>query len=217
MSLGAGPLLCVLGWFFDRGPSLEHVIAVDVLPWSGVRGLRSHGDLLDEVIGSASLEYMDGIFIPHVLTPQCGVVDGRLRPLNLQVIPEGATVLLPMLLNHLLGANGPMSVADLTPWFRELEQRAGRIVAIDLDSEAKDTGDFWAAVKELFGLRGAPPVVRFVEASTRFEPCYPETTYARVPESRRRTGLMAPQFCKVTGCVFDHERGWRWLERSRRR
>lgn len=208
VSLGAGPLFCLLGWQFERPPA-GLIRAIDVLDWRAIRGLVSHRALCEDVLGTA-LDYREGVFFPDERPPQCSTIRAR-GALDLATgVPEDATVLLPMVLNHLVGAGAPMSVAPLASWLRELEQRAGRIVIADMP--APEAPDFWSRLRQAIPTLGDPPAPFGFEASSaRFERCYPPAEFGRGPEGRRRTGLRAPQFCRVTACVFDRASGWHWL------
>jgi len=217
VSLGAGPLLCVAGWYFDRGPKpWSTVTAVDALSWSDVLDLESHHALLRHILGSVRVDYIHDVYVPDVMPPQCELVNVNMDAFDIESIPDGATVLLPMLLNHMLGSSQPMDVVDVASWFRKLEQRAGRIVIVDLDSTARDTQGFWDSAKKAVKIKGEPSAFTFLEDSSRFSAAYPEAIYQRVPESERRTGIKWPRFCQVSGCVFERVKGWRWLRSARR-
>jgi hypothetical protein len=104
-SFGAGPGLCVLGWFWDTPPaSPAQVGLVDVLDWAGVRSLPSHQTLLHGVLGG----------YPICLT---GCLDlGQTKPAQLEMLgntqairpPERSIVLLSFLANHVVGAIQPI-------------------------------------------------------------------------------------------------------------
>ncbi len=216
VSLGAGPQFCLMGWYFDRPPRVgDLVLAVDILDWRHVCAMESHRSLLRDVLVEADSGYIDGVHFPDSLPSQCQVVavKSATDPFDLGRIPFGATVLLPMVLNHIVDPDLPAQVRRFSTWLRLLEGRAGRIVIADLDSSANDTTNFWREIASMTGLTEHPPVFEFADNSARFAPCYPDTLFEYAPERERRTGIKFPRFCRVSGCVFDRGRGWRWLTR----
>ncbi|MCA9696777.1 MAG: hypothetical protein KC431_04555 [Myxococcales bacterium] len=210
-SIGAGPLFCLMGWYFDRPPSEgDKIYGLDFLDWAHVRGLGSHQALLADVLDGAKPELPTGLYFPDELPPQCHVGVGQNRAINAERICEGSTVLFPMVLNHLLGGADPVADTNsLFAWFRRLQQRAGRIVIVDM--EATKVPELWQRLEPLTALSG-PPLFQFRAHSKRLSPCYGNHEISgRPPESERRTGIRYPQFCQVTACTFERSRGWRWL------
>jgi hypothetical protein len=213
LSIGAGPQFCVMGWFFDHPPAPEtSVWAFDYLTWGWVRRLDAHGDLLGDILVDAAFKTFPRTYFPEDMPPQCASVGGAAKPIPAQRVPEGSIVLLPMVLNHILGDIDRVSATtSLEEWFRALEDRAGKIVLVDMQSDG-DTQGFWTQVGTLVGLSGRPRSVSgFRDLTREFAPCYPDTVYKFRPENTRRVGT-SYKFCQVAGAVFEQGRGWRWLE-----
>jgi hypothetical protein len=103
VSVGAGPCLCLLGWFWDIPPDdRQRVIAYDLLRWKFLRGYSSHKRLVREVLGPAKLSYESGRYFPEKSPPQAEGT-ARRAPIAPDDIPKGSTVLLPYVLNHVVG------------------------------------------------------------------------------------------------------------------
>lgn len=213
ISIGAGPMFCIMGWFFDQPPKDEQeVSAIDAIPWAGVRGLPSHVDLLTDILGGKKPRYLSGEVFPDGGTPQASSV-GITKHIRAGAVPKGATLFLPMVMNHVLGYQAPLGKKEpLVAWLREIEKRVGRIVLVDMQYEPR-TQVFWSDVGEVLGINGPPPTINFREESVRFRRCYRDRQLAegRRPECDRRTGFAYRQFCAFSGAVFEPQFGWRWL------
>ena len=211
-SIGCGPMFCLMGWYFDQPPSPgDKVIALDYLPWGHVRGFASHEALLSDILSPVEPQVASGLYFPRELPPQCSrVIVPTSRPIDPSRIVEGATVLFPMVLNHLVGSASPMvDVESLVAWFRVLEQRAGRIIIVDMENGK--VPELWRRLEPLTGLR-YPTEFGFSSYSGRLAPSYGDHECpGKPPESERRTGRAYPQFCVVTACIYESSRGWRWL------
>jgi hypothetical protein len=212
VSIGAGPCLCILGWFFDRPPAAgQDVIGVDVLGWEEVRNDATHAALVRDVVGDAGIAYHPNRFFPRTHPPQiCGLDAEAIAP---DQIPPGATVLLPWVMNHVLGAQPHPKRAEVGLWLQAVRTRARRVVVVDLDYKPvgtqKSTHDFWATLTDSLGLaRPDPeegcPVFRFNSRAAEFSTCYDAANAAR------RTGVRYPHFCRATGLVGDAA-GWRYI------
>ncbi|PRQ03749.1 hypothetical protein ENSA5_12990 [Enhygromyxa salina] len=215
VSVGAGPQFCLMGWFFDQPPIPESKLwALDALDWSWVRKLSSHARLLEDIIGPTELKTYSGYHFPADAPPQCSA--RRTRPVEARSFPEGSTVLLPMVMNHIVGLIDPVAdTSSLARWFEDLQARVERVVLVDMKHE-HSTKDFWQVVSSVLGLAGRPPVISFQDYGGSFAPCYRDRLLPEgrgVQERRRRTGLRWNSFTQVTACWFEADSGWRWLSR----
>lgn len=214
VSIGAGPMFCLMGWYFAQPPTAgDQIYALEYLDWAHVRGFPSHLDLVKDILGAVPCDYREGRYIPPgSLPPQCARAPIQLsKPVSTSSFSRDATVLVPMLLNHLVGSEDPLQTTrDLVVWFGDLAARVERIIIVDI--EGYKAPDLWRQLEAFTGLTD-PPVLSFADRSRLFAPCYPGTTFRFGPESSRRTGIRSPQFCEVTACMFERGRGWRWLTR----
>ncbi|MES2643866.1 MAG: hypothetical protein V4850_30540 [Myxococcota bacterium] len=210
VSIGAGPGLCLLGWFFDRPPAATWPIhAHDVLAWDAVRADPAHVAVLAHVLAPAVMDFHAGRYFPATLPPQAATCVGA--PIAPEQIPRGATVLLPFVLNHLFGSAPHPNPADINAWFRAVCSRAQRVVIVDMDyrpesSGPKSTHVFWSNLLAGLGLplQAPCPVFAFNAKAAEFAACYDEVN------GRRRTGIQYPQFCRATGIVGDAG-VWRYI------
>lgn len=214
LSVGAGPGLCLLGWFFDRAPTRHEVLGMDVLDWAGVHATPEFVRMRDDILGPLStLDFRGSRFFPATPAPQLAHSTG-LRPIAPSQLPEGATVLLPWVLNHLLGASSPHpNPGEVGAWLRAVRQRARRVILVDMPyrppGRSDSTDGFWTALTTMLGM-AAPtantcPVFSFNPEAAEFAGCYGDG------DGDRRSGVKYPQFCQATGLIGDTS-GWRYLE-----
>ena len=203
VSIGAGPHLCLWGWFADQPPMAGQTVhAVDALPWNAILGLPEHAAVATALFGDPGTVRVHRAYIPPGVRPaQLQALEG-LQALAATAIPEGAVVLLPFLLNHLVGATGPL--ADTTPlihWLEAVRARARAIIIVDLP--ASRAANFWPAIYARLGLAPATatPTFTFREYSLPFGECYPERYNWRW---RRTSDLMTT----ASGLVGTRERWW---------
>lgn len=154
-SVGAGPMLDLFGWFWDRpAASPTRVVACDVLDWLHVRNLASWKALANTLI--PSLEYRAGVGVPApALLPQCGAITAASLPAT--DVEDGATVLFPFMLNHVVGQNSPageLARAALKTWVDDILARGGRVVIADF--HASKAPDFWQRVQTMLGTNAVP-------------------------------------------------------------
>lgn len=203
ISIGAGPELCLFGWFFDVPPNPgQEVVACDVLPWTTVTASPEHLSLRADILGSAQYAKRSGVYFPQSIPPQCAAAGASLTPLDPNSIPTDATVLLPFVLNHLLGATQPHpDPSSVFGWLNAARLRARRVVLVDLQWERAE--DFWARVFTGLGLAipATSPSFNFRSDTAKFA-----TSYA--PQyGRFRTGADYPHFCAAVGLAGDGS-GW---------
>jgi hypothetical protein len=159
VSLGAGPMLCLAGWQLGHGPHPD-VHAIDVLDWSPVTGTIG-GEVLQLAVGSPRV--LSGVYAPMGDGPppaQLAHLDG-IRPLQAGDIPEGATVLMPMMLNHLLEEDGvpARTLLGVRQTFRVLQERGCRIVVADL--QHRKSSQLWRRLSAFSGARRLPGTLSF--------------------------------------------------------
>lgn len=151
-SIGAGPMLDIFGWFWDVPASSEQkVVACDVLDWSPIRRLPSWQNLAATL--AATHEYLAPVAVPDAADlPQCANVPAATLPPS--DVDDGATVLFPFVLNHVLGRNAPGGDAArsaLRSWAADIVARQGTIVIADL--HVGKAPEFWKAVQQVLGLK----------------------------------------------------------------
>jgi len=226
-SLGAGPELCLLGWFFDHPPEAgSDVRSFDVLDWGGVRELREFTEMRDHVFGKYCdrINYYSGYHFPEVEPPQVKEIRTIrqapiVRFLDADRPKNNMTVLMPMVLNHLVGKALPMPNPDaLYSWIQTVAKTSQRVVILDMLHEEK-TVDFWDGIAD--GLNIPRPSAyqefAFHQLSTEFSSCYPDrildglNNRNRIPENQRRTGQVYAKYCRLTCLVHDKKNGWYWL------
>ncbi len=158
VSVGAGPLLCLFGWFWDESPSSDQTLrAFDVLAWEHIRDLPEHEELREKIFkGSAKRWYRpNGYFPENMIPPQARDLP-ELKPLYPNEIDEGATVLIPFVLNHLVGKYRP--VADATAvyeWLDTVREKVKRVLIVDMQLNKK-TEEFWEGIQDGLSVNGKP-------------------------------------------------------------
>lgn len=208
-SIGAGPRLCLMGWFFDQPPTTEQdVMAMDIAPWQEFRNLSEYKLLRDHIFhGARSTGHETLRFFPETLPPQGQIpaLQGA-RSISPNEIPPDATVIFPMVLNHVIGAMMPHSQQEqVFSWLNAVVQRVKRVVIVDMQYEFR-TQEFWTALWGGFEL--SPPsslcTFSFVPHAAEFSECYGLN-------GPRRTGLKYPQFCVLSGLVHTRGTGWTYF------
>ncbi len=156
VSIGAGPCTCLMGWFFDQRPAPGQVVrAFDVLEWGSIRALPSFQVLLDDVLGQGvDFAYTGGRYFPQPCPPQVSHLP-NLTFLPPDEIPDGSTVLLPYVLNHLVGlASAVTNRAPLRGWLEEVRLRAKRVLVVDMRCDR--AAGIWSTLSVLLGVAGTP-------------------------------------------------------------
>lgn len=210
-SVGAGPCLCVFGWFYDRPPAEgQTTVALDILPWNTIRSHQTFQQLLADVLGGRShFTYKDYRFFPPQRPPQTIVSGGSnaARAICSTEFPEDAIVILPFVMNHLVGATMPHpQSATVFSWLEDVRRRVRRIVLVDMQHDAK-TEKFWNQITQGLGLgdAGGYRTFDFSAEMREFSDCYSSEF-----QGQRRTGIKFPQLCRASGMVGERS-GWRWL------
>lgn len=170
VSLGAGPMLCLAGWLHGHGPHAD-VRAIDVLDWSPVTGSVG-GEVLQLAVGSPAVR--SGVYAPMGDGPppaQLAHLDG-IRALRPGDIPPGATVLMPMMLNHLLEEDAvpAQTLMGVRRMFRHLQDRGCRIVVADL--QHRKSSRLWDRLAVSSGAHRPPSTLAFADTLARQRDLY---------------------------------------------
>lgn len=159
-SIGAGPMLDLFGWFWDQPKGAGNVIAVDALDWGAVRTSEEWRQLAAVLLPQH--QYLQDVVIPKPgLAPQCSGLTTS-KALSPESVANGATVILPFVLNHLLGVHSPMTQAGheaLVDWINNIRRREGRIIFADMPSTK--AANFWNTLRQLFDIDAEPSVIDF--------------------------------------------------------
>lgn len=204
-SIGAGPCFCIGGWFFDHPPARDQSIeAFDILKWKSVRGRETWKALFHDILGR-EFDYNAPFALPDggLLPPQCSGYSGDGVSLLEPEQFADRVVLLPMLLNHLLGEDSPADEHAVLAWLTRLRELAARVVILDM--VARDAPRLWASIGKLAPTE-APQIFRFSSWSIPFADAYGDEEYTFAPERRRRTGLLSKRFTTATVLVLDADK-----------
>lgn len=209
VSIGAGPMFCLLGWFFDRAAQPHHSItAYDPLSWDHIRDLPEWLALRERVLGGAgSLSFGSGIFIPGPFLPPQLAEFTEAKYLPAEQIPMGAEVFVPFVLNHLVGSE--QSVADPEPivtWLNRVRERASRVIVVDIPIRDYKP-PFWSWFGPMIKARNEPKNLWFNDGCRDFVPAFEDEDHGR-----RRCGVKYPQFATAV-CMIGDSTGW-WFHHS---
>lgn len=212
VSVGAGPMLDLIGWTLDapwRGP----IVTADPLDWSSITDLPAHRAVL-ETLGlrrGAMLAHTwaPGGPLPPQLAELSAPVRRRLTPLPAAGIPRGAVVLMPFVGNHFLdewGRPHMPSFQRLARWQRDLVDRGCAVVMADL---ADDRTDLWHALRRSLPTTGATRSFSYAAAVHPLASIYPEH------HSSYRGYLRNPHGCtaRVLACTGA---GWHFMSAEAR-
>ena len=119
-------------------------------------------------------------------------------------IPEGAHVLMPFVLNHLVGRNAPLQGQEgLWRWLEAARSRASGIVIADIPAD--EGGSLWPSVQGGLGIAEQPTTARFPDHVQPFASAFEDAE-----QGRRRCAIKYPKFAKAT-CLVGDSRGWRFV------
>lgn len=212
-SVGAGPCLCLFGWFYDAPPDAgQEVAALDVLRWEAVSSLSSFIALKEHFFAHANFSFDAPAYFPDELSPQmkaASVTSGRaIQP---EEFPVGATVLLPWVMNHLLGENLPhRQPGAVVDWIERVRRRVKRVVVVDMPFDKSK--DFWKRLWLGLGL-GLPTAMHEMSF---VQQCREMISFYNDGQGGRRSGGRAPHFCSAAGLLGTQE-GWNMLGRNARK
>lgn len=163
VSIGAGPCLCLFGWFWDSPPAAtQQVMAVDALDWRHVRALPGHRALAGTLLGSG-FQYFDGRHVPDGVAPPQVSGAAQTAPFLVPWVPPGSTVLAPFLMNHMLGASSPTpNPADVFRWLHDVGQRAQDVLIVDMPCDV--AGGLWSTLGAGVRAAGQPRVLAIASA-----------------------------------------------------
>ena len=193
-SVGAGPCLCLLGWFWEDPPEEDReVFAIDALEWRHVRNLTSHRQLMDEVIGP-NFSYDAGRHIPDLASgrpPEVAVVPST-TPLAPVELAKDSTVLLPFILNHVAGVTSSTPLTDVIGWLQRVAARVAEVFVVDMPHAAAPR--FWPRLASELGVTNEP-TTRVASSASDFSTVYPSD--AKWPT--RRTNA---KMCRYTALAW---------------
>lgn len=176
VSIGAGPLFCLWGWFFDYPPFVGQTVhAFDVLPWDAVLGLPEHATVTKRILRDPKIVEVKQAFIPPGVVPRQMQHLENVKALCPEEVPENAMVLLPFLLNHLIGRNLPLfDEKPLVEWLEAVRARATAIIVVDLP--ASRATNFWPGLLQQLKCPAgtSPKTFTFSEETSLFGDLYPD-------------------------------------------
>lgn len=133
-SIGAGPWLDAMGWCWERQWSAP-ITLTDPLPWEAVTSVPAWFDLAQHLM--PQMRPQSGRFVPDGAMPSQMRTLHNLspRPMSAEEVPEGATVLMPFVLNHFTDGGRRLEAAPaaaLTNWLERAKARGCRIIVADM-------------------------------------------------------------------------------------
>lgn len=217
VSIGAGPLLCVSGWFWDdptRGAECA-LRAYDLLDWNGVMTMPELKTLGVELYLGTS-QYFAGRYIPPgVRPPQSSVVMSAPAPISVAEIGGGNVVLLPSILNHLVGGHDPLQQSDqhlLFAWLEDVRRAKNTVVIADMFYRG-DTAAFWGRITSGLGAPTGSEAINLKYVAEANDVA--QAAYSDSYQQRRRGGfnsvLTTPADHQKAGVLVGTANGWQWL------
>lgn len=206
-SVGAGPLLCLLGWALER-PWTGPTMAVEPLDWSCIYDDPNWAAARAQLLGE--VHHWNGVFVPGPALPaQLSVLNSQGRAFQYlppEQIPEGATVLMPFMLNHLLenGAVPIWQAEQMAAWLQAAAARGIQIAMMDLHT---DKVDLWPSLTRQMGIdQLARPIWSFAQVTKSLQDLY----HFR-PVGQFRASVRYPANSQAIVLLHDSERGWRFV------
>jgi hypothetical protein len=209
VSIGAGPLLCCAGWFWDdatRGGGAT-LRAYDILDWKGTIQMAEFSAFWSSIY-TGKMQYLASRYMPDGVRPTQTAKIGGAQPIAVSEIGSGNVLLLPFILNHLVGSSESIKVGDQRHVFDWIEgmRRAGNTVVIADMLHRGDTAAFWQRVAA--GL-GAPPGSGNHNLDFSVEATAIAKAYAS-GQQNRRAGLI-PDAKKAAVLCGTAAAGWSWM------
>jgi hypothetical protein len=182
VSIGAGPRLCLWGWFFDHPPGGHEIRAVDVLDWSHVTQLAASLALEHDILAGQKPRVENGVYFPRdFVPPQCANVPGIVG-FDLASIKEPSWILIPFFFGHLLDRDGKISpdqMPILGTQLRALAAAGHVLIVVDKAAGTGGTNWFWAdLVQRVLGEQVPTeiPTFDFAAHAAEFAACYADTS-----------------------------------------
>jgi hypothetical protein len=166
-SIGAGPILDVLGWCWKPHPYINAVACCDLLPWDAVRLHKSFSLAINSLVGE--YDFNNG---KHFLGPENGtsLLPEQLREAGIQpgqvtpvACPKNSIVLLSMVFNHMredLGDENSDVSRRWAKWSKECLANDCLLVAVDYKKDFLDNA-FRLATKPTAAEEIEPRVEKF--------------------------------------------------------
>lgn len=215
VSIGAGPLLCCVGWHWDGTNFIEGatVKAYDLLGWHAVRRLPEFTSLWDQVF-TGPPQYIYPRYMPDGIRPPQAAMIRDAEPICVSKIGSGKIVLLPSILNHLVGESRPVSSREqrhVFDWIESVREAGNTVVIADM-LHRDNTARFWRRVTT--GL-GAPAGGNDLNLDFAAEARNTAQAYSFGQQGRRRAGLSAT--ATKAGVLWgSRRRRWSWLTNESR-
>lgn len=197
VSIGAGPWLDAMGWCWDH-PWNNTITLVDPLPWEAVTGTQPWQQLGTHLIGGATRHTQR--YIPEIaVLPQLANIPG-LTPFPAASIPDGATVLMPFVLNHFRTGTSQdvLAIAALARWLKTVTARNCRVVIVDM---YHGTDAVWWPFLRALGIDHLPASFQFQNELQALQGLYQDGL------ASYRSYQHRPDLSNVRVLVFDR----RWI------
>jgi len=176
----------------------------DALTWDGVRSLPEWQTLFDSVYAGSS-SFFGAYYAPGNISVPPQLHGALVKPIEAAALGEGGVVLMPYLMNHLLGREGPIMDAGersaLFAWIEEI--RSKNIVVISDMRVQSDTHWFWKRISDGLGVPSSECNLNFGVAVVEMA-----EAYCNPAQQRRRTG---PDWFREAGVLVGDRSGWSWL------
>lgn len=206
VSIGSGPLLCLLGWCLEK-PWQGEIWEYEPLDWTEVRSNANWSAGVHYLCGTIQHSY-SGVYVPGPSTPQ--QLSAIKPPLKLQYLqgrslPKKAVVLLPFVLNHLLVGKtvSKEHQEEFSTWIDEALELGCRIVIGDLHT---GNVNLWDALLEPWETSDLKQhTLDFQSRAVDQKPLYGSDDLGDF-----RTGQIYSHMCQARVLAID-ERGWRFL------
>lgn len=209
VSVGAGPMLCCIGWHWDAPSIIDGttVRAYDILDWNGIRNLPEFEELWNQLF-NGSPNYLAPRYMPDGIRPPQTLMMSNARSISVSQIGSAKIVLLPSILNHLVGGSEPVTATEQSHVFDWIEKvrAAGNTVVIADMLHRGDTERFWRRVTSgLRAPRGSDDHNLDFAAESR------DTAQAYSPSQQNRRAGLKPDAMKAGVLCGTPEEGWSWI------
>jgi hypothetical protein len=181
--------------------------AYDILDWKGIIEMPEFGAFWNSIY-AGKLHYLAPRYMPDgVRPPQTAQIRGA-QPIAASEIGSGNVLLLPFVLNHIVGSSEPIKVGNQHHVFDWIEKvrRTGNTVLIADMLHRGDTAAFWQRVTA--GV-GASPGSGNHNLDFSVEATATAKAYAS-GQQNRRAGLI-PDAKKAAVLCGTAAAGWSWI------
>ena len=203
VSIGAGPLLDMMGWCWDASFRADKV-AIDPVHWKHVLAVPAWARAVERLCGPIS--WSRPAYIPDGPKPSQISTIQHAKPVASKELGEGDTLLLPFVVNHLLDSSGSVddgAIGRLAVWLKDVASRGARVAIADMHDPMDP---LWNTLLDHLGVR-CRPRGNFVFAGLmdRFAELYPPNAAGYRTYTRYRN------HCVARVLVHDGKR-WCFME-----